>query len=486
MGIDTLKQNIKQAKGLYQGIDDNLLHMSYSPDCQNIDVSDGIISTRSGSVAKSIYTSSTTLPYPCKKIINVPVEQGGAFFYAPVYGCVNGSTYIWYYAEEVEAGWSTALVEITELSAVNPVTCDSLQYMISGVPYEIIFSTTDVIKLSGVLNGHGYVGITAADLGGTPPKGMYCTLHRERVWVAGVAANLNYTHYSNSYDPQDWSTSGETGHIEIVTHDADAIIGIANLMDDVIVFKGNTAWKISGDTPSEYSVSQIYSTRGTISDKSIVTDGLNCFFASSDGIYSYDGTSCEPILTNEIKDIFAAMQSVKCTIYKDKLYVWDIYQTSGYVGKHITYDIVKKQIEVIYGGTVYDADGITYSTGTKIYTLGSGNLTLSGSAIAAYWITPESDLGYPNAEKTLTDLALTAWGTTGAGASGGQLKVTIYFNRNGTARTKEITLTLTSTRRTFTKTPNITGRLFKFKFENVSGSMINLTGFEAKYEIDEG
>jgi hypothetical protein len=487
MGIKTLQYGIGQAKGLYQGVDDNLLNMAYSPDCQNIDVSDGIVSTRKGSAVVSVIEGSTVLPYTCRKTISVPARIGTSteFVYVSVYGTVDGSTYRWYYAGEADGG-EEELKEIAGLSTISPAYCDTLQYLISGDPYEIVFGTAAVVKLSAAQNAHGYWVITAAALGGTPPTGSMCTLHRERMWV--VSGNNEVT-YSNAYDPEDWSTAGETGAIDIITYDADSIVGIANWLDDVIIFKKNTMHIVQGDTPDEYEVSQIYSGRGAIDQKSIVTDGVNCFFASTDGIYQYDGTQCSPILTTEIKDTFAAMQSIKLTIDGNKLYVWDLYNASGYVGKHLVYDIREKTVEVLNVGTVYEAHGLAYSAGTRIFVLNQTSLTFGldfgGTAITAYWITPENDCQYPNAEKSLDHICFNGWGTTSAGAAGGQVKITIYYNLNGTQKTKERTVTLSTTRRYHEVQADVTGRLFKYKIENVNGSAINISGFTPVYEVDE-
>jgi hypothetical protein len=487
MGIKMLEYGIKQAKGLFQGKDDNLLNMAYSPDCQNIDVSDGIVSTRKGSAKHTgIYfdTIPTALPYTCYKLLRVPVyDSNSMFIYVDVYGTVDGSTYHWYlWTESLTEAYTEAWVEVSGLGSINPQQCDALQYLISGNPYALLFSQDGVIKLSASLSGHGYYGVTAASLGGTPPTGSMCTLHRERVWV--VSGNNEVT-YSNAYDPEDWSTAGETGAIDIITYDADAIVGIANWLDDVIVFKKNTMHIVQGDTPDEYEVSQIYSGKGAIDQKSIVTDGVNCFFASTDGIYQYDGTQCSPILTTEIKDTFAAMQSIKLTIDGNKLYVWDLYAGTGYVGKHLVYDIREKAVEVLNVGTVYEASGNMYSIGTSVYSLSTSALLFGATAITAYWITPENDCQYPNAEKSLDHICFNGWGTTSAGAAGGQVKITIYYNLTGTQKTKERTVTLSTTRRYHEVQADVTGRLFKYKIENVSGSAINISGFTPVYEVDE-
>jgi hypothetical protein len=516
MGIKTLQYGIGQAKGLYQGVDDNLLNMAYSPDCQNIDVSEGIISTRNGShIGVGTYNKfSVVLPQPDANTYNPKL----IIFHKPsisgypiaIYGTHQSGVYKWYaYTARLDAegdavyGWNVITAEGggAILTTTDPEKTTFMQYVISDVMYLIITDGGVLYKLwydyvedpDPPFNRDEY--IYAAALGGSPPQGYSVTLHRERAWTfAGNALS-----YSNAYDIEDWSTAGETGEINIVTFDSDSIIGIANWLDDVVVFKNNSMWKVQGDIPSEYSVEQIYSGKGAISQKSIVTDGMNCFFATGDGIYSYDGVGCKPILTKEIADTLGAMLSVKLLIAKNKLYIMDINDNvlETYNGKCLVYDLLDKTISVIKTFDILDADiydnKIIYTDGDYLYEF-NNTYTLAGETftalkdadtnIAAYWITPESDCKYPAAKKKLREITFAAWGTTSAGASGGQVKITVYYNLNGTQKTKEKTVTLATTRRPHRLLFNVTGRLFKYKIENVSGSAINVAGFTPLYEVD--
>jgi hypothetical protein len=94
-------------------------------------------------------------------------------------------------------------------------------------------------------------------------------------------------------------------------------------------------------------------------------------------------------------------------------------------------------------------------------------------------------MGYPNALKTLTDIYFTGWGTKSDTTAGAQVKITVYYNKKGTVKTKEKIVTLQTTRKLHNIRMYVTGRIFKFKFENVDGSAINLSGIEFVFELDE-
>lgn len=105
--------------------------------------------------------------------------------------------------------------------------------------------------------------------------------------------------------------------------------------------------------------------------------------------------------------------------------------------------------------------------------------------IDAYWWTPETDFGVPNANKTLTDIYFYGWGTKADGTAGGQVKITAYYNRTGVLRTKEKVVTLATSRKPHHLGMNATGRIFKFKIENISGSAINISGLSFVFEVDK-
>jgi len=509
MAIPKMKIQMGRIRGLNQSLDDNLLNMSYSADCQNMDVSEGILSTRKGSsplMGTDIDPEFVDIG-KIKTILKFSRTSQDVY----IVGTISGITERWY--SRNSTGWDLITTDgTTPATAIKPGDVRSIMCEISGEAVLIMVSPGAAPQKINILEDNT-MRMTA--LGGTPQIASDITFHRDRVWIVeSNAASIptNTVHYSNAFDPEDWTTAGDTGEVKVMSGDNDYIIGIANLLDDVVIFKRNTMWKVIGDVPSEYQLQQIYAVQGTPHKESICTDGNYCFFAGTDGIYQYDGTTATPILTDEIKDIYAGIKNVKCLLNNSKLYIWDKYVSTS-AGKHIIYDIAKKQIEVLYIPNVLDAnltgDIVVYSSDYIIgYTaltclfcklddtktvLNAGLTDSSGGipainleqTITAYWVTPETDFNMPNASKTLTDIYFIGWGTTSAGAAGGQVKITVYYNQNGTQKTKEKTVTLQTTRKVHDIQLNVSGRLFKFKIENVAGSAINLSDIEFINEVDE-
>ncbi len=499
MAIKTITAKMGVIKGLNQTIDENLMSLSYSPDCQNIDVSEGILSTRGGSIEAAPTNAAFGYAKPASLhvfnhrtygmilivgFIGTTMETGDyTEWYAYHKNASFGTTYSWHRIYLAD-GTTAALTALWPNATPKP---KSVIMDISDVQYMII----DNYKLWVYKDGSNNLFVRAAALGGTPTGKNFNTVHKDRLWKTIFGTNTVY--YSNAYAPEDWTTAGAAGNIIIQTDDGDSIVGMANIFDDVVIFKQNSIKKIAGDTPSEYSVETVYASKGAIYYDSICTDGTNCFFAGADGIYRYTGTEVLPLLTDEIKDIYPNMKDVRCELSDNILYVFSRVPFSGpnpvltgYVGKYIKYDLRKKTIEVHVETSPYIYDSCT--SGETIYRLAYDRVFKYSSALeplSCYWLTPRTDFGYPNADKTLTDLYFTGWGTKSDGTPGGQVKITVYYNKNGVEKTKEKTVTLQTTRKLHNLQFSVTGRIFAFKFENVSGSAINLSGIDFKFELDE-
>lgn len=479
-----------QMKGLYQGLDENLMHYSYSPDCQNIDVSEGIISTRKGSTR--LPTANLPSGYRVGSIFFFPSTVTGYYYLIVGVWVVShsqGPLYEWYYirtGEATDASWTKLTIKSSggaAMTGVNPRTAQSVLTQISGTTVLVVAGESPPMK---VYYDSEDIKLYVLELGGSPGTADTITFHRDRVWL-GIGEVVKYC---NAFDPEDWGTALETGSWTIDTPDNDSIIQIINLLDSVVIFKENTVWRIGGSIPSEYNKEQVYSVKGTPHVCSVCSDGNFCFFAGSDGIYQYTGDQAIPILTKEIEDTYKGMGSVKCTIRNEKLYVWsynDYYTSSNY--KTIVYDTRSKKIEVLHdyclvgqvvGDTVYYGKG----NEPEVYKL-DDSLKFGSNNINAYWYTPESDFGLPNASKTLTDIYFNAWGTKADGTAGGQIKVTVYYNETGTQKSKTKTVTMQLNKKTHNLQFTVAGRLFKFKFENVDGSAMHISGLKILFDVNE-
>lgn len=122
---------------------------------------------------------------------------------------------------------------------------------------------------------------------GTPPaNGKYICIWQNRVWIANTSAGKSRLHYSNVGLPEDWTTAGAAGFIDININDGDQITGIMPVGPALYVFKNRTVYKIMGVTPTTFSVQPIIGNRGCISPRSIVNMGPFVVYLSQYGIHS--------------------------------------------------------------------------------------------------------------------------------------------------------------------------------------------------------
>ncbi len=498
MGIPILKVKMGIAKGLNQSVDENLLPLQFSPDCQNIDVSDGIISTRKGFVRH--INSIVGLPeyykiYKVMRFEDVNAGVTGGYTLIGIYN-ISLDRYEWY--AYIGSTWMPITTDGATLAmtANDPREARHVMYLISGDPVIILTANAATNSIYKIYWSDADSAFRAAVLGGSIPINVNnICLHRERIWVSQEHGNSVF--YSNAYDPEDWSTAGETGELPVVTNDNDFIVGLSTIQDNPVIFKKYTIHGIAGDLPDEYSVEQLYSTKGTHSPKSICMDGNNCFYSCADGIYQFDGVEGNELITDAIKSIMAETSMT----YDQQAVLIDntLYFSTVHDQRIIKYDVKKRTIEVInlnnfaWNQYIFDmiAPGIYYNNvlllagDNYVYTPSSTAIKDDTANIVAYWNTPESDFGYPNAIKYLTGIYFQAWGTDSAGAAGGDIKITIYSNKKGVVKTKEKTVTMQATRKPYYLRTMIPGRTFKLKIENVDGSAFNVTPPEFVSEIAE-
>ena len=90
-------------------------------------------------------------------------------------------------------------------------------------------STTDVPK--------SWDQTTAQDLAGTPPNFAFAVVHKDKVYAAGVASAPSTLYYSDTFDPENWTT-GDSGSIQVDPGDGDSITGLVSHKGELWVFKG--------------------------------------------------------------------------------------------------------------------------------------------------------------------------------------------------------------------------------------------------------
>lgn len=121
------------------------------------------------------------------------------------------------------------------------------------------------------------------------PKGYYAKWFHNYLFVAKDTSNLNRLYWSSLGDPTAFSTS--TDFVDINPGDSDQIMGLAGIQDELLVFKKNTIWSITGFSGTTFTsttaATQNTNARifgyGTVAPFSIVPIGNDVFFFSQLG-----------------------------------------------------------------------------------------------------------------------------------------------------------------------------------------------------------
>ena len=449
------------AGGLNQALDDSALAVNQSRNAQNVDVSSGTLKVIGG------YSKYVSNPLPAAvtrlmKFYKNNTTTGAVTSY--LLAATATGLYYWNGTDWAALG-----------TAFTAGDWDFLNYQIAA---------TDVIIMGNGADGlKKWDGTTLAALGGNPPNAKSLALHSERLWATGVKAFPNTVYYSDDLNPENWTSGVDAGgEIYIPTWDGGVCLGIANIFDDVVIFKTNNICRVVGTYPSVYEVKQVYSSVGAIAEKTIVCGNDKAYFLSKDGLYYYNGVSAYPLLGDKARDIIinpAYAKSAVSVVYKEKLYCAFPEGSSAVNNAVLVYDIGSGAFMLWRGLNITDflefEDKLLFAGSSGyVYCIDEASASFDGAAISAFWETPWQDLDAFRVTKTADTLYFYAKGN-------GILRVDITFD--GKTKTKNVTLSPKG--KLYSLSLNLEGRRFKLKFSNVSGSFFELTQPELSYEADE-
>jgi hypothetical protein len=454
--------------GLNLAIDESLLKPSETPSSMNVEIDTGIFKTSLGItkyVATSLSGLDTIMTYYKDKVGYILVGASNKLYK------LSGSTFT-----EIASGFSSS-------------SFDSVNNNVNSEDVIVITNT------SGSDNVKVYNGTTVRDLkrngasssdasDNKAPHGKFIELHYERLWLA----DDNSLYISKDFDIDDFTTPTDENEVnmhgaEIVAYsnDGSKIIGLKVIFDDVVIFKEKSIFKIYGTNPTVYQKVQIFSSNGAIADKSIVATSKGAFFINKDGIYVYDGTNVN-LISQKITPIFRrinvnAITKAVAYYWNDKYILAIPVDGSTENNLIIEYDLSTKEFITRTGFSVRSfadlGDKLLFTSNNYIYQYNTGT-TIDGDVINANWETGLSDFEMPNAVKEVSLIYFTGKGT-------GQVKISCISEK----KTKFKIVDLTSSNKVYRLNINNKGRLIKFKIENVSGSPIEIKGFNAVYELDE-
>lgn len=128
-----------------------------------------------------------------------------------------------------------------------------------------------------------------ANLGGSPPDASIVRKHLGRLWCNDLD-ELDRLHYSETFDPEVWNGTGDSGAIDIGVGDGDpdGITAIfPTFKGELFVAKRTKLYRISGFYPETFRIELISDGIGCSSHSSCVNVGNDdIFFVSERGVHS--------------------------------------------------------------------------------------------------------------------------------------------------------------------------------------------------------
>jgi hypothetical protein len=222
---------------------------------------------------------------------------------------------------------SSQKVELTNIPTITNATARNIYRTEAGgsVYYYLATINDNVTTTYSDNTADASLSTTTAPVdNGIPPAGQYVLFWRGRMIVANTASQPQRVFFSSITTTEASPGGGTTSHgadAEIfpsshyldVGDDNAPITGLAVLQDQLVVFKEDQIWNISGDEALEFRTWRAQSTVGCIAPKTIVNmRGTLLFLGRNDGsscVYSYDGSSAEemslPLETTLNENIYA-------------------------------------------------------------------------------------------------------------------------------------------------------------------------------------
>lgn len=253
---------------------------------------------------------------------------------------------IWEYTGS--GSWSridnTLLTSLTR-GEVNCVNAENVVYAFDGVSTPVVITPGSPSTVAAVTDGNF-------------PKGSFGVWFHNFHFVAGVVGNRSTLYWSDLEDSDDF-TNGVTGNVLINPDDGDEITGLATLGDQLIIFKRNRIWALTGFGTTTFAVddlSEVITGLGTVSYRSIVNNGSDLYFISHVGgdpeIRSLRRTQYGTLVTGAVlsDDILGTMKTLNTArlkqtsgVFAGDIMMWSFCETGDITNQLVmVYDLDNK------------------------------------------------------------------------------------------------------------------------------------------------
>lgn len=186
------------------------------------------------------------------------------------------------------------------------------------------------------------------------PLGKYARWFHNQMHVAGIAATPNRLKSSEIGDPETY-TGGNSSSLDVNPNDGDIITGLSELNNELMVFKRNRVWSMSGFGTAALTLSNLnerLNSIGTLSHFSIVNTGKDLLYTGFLGdkpvirslqITRFGTILDDGIISTDIEGTLGGINKSKLDISSgifDGRYAWFAFANSSstYNNLAVTYD----------------------------------------------------------------------------------------------------------------------------------------------------
>lgn len=276
----------------------------------------------------------------------------------------------------------------------------------SGGDYHFATVNDYLIFCNGIDVPKKWDGINApVDLGGSPPRGKYVAVHKNRVFFAGSSSNPSRLYFSDLLNPDSWPT---LNFIDISPEDGDSLTGVLSYGDYLVIAKQHSIWILAGDAPANFTVRRVSARIGCLAPRSLcAVNDLICFVAD-DGVYLTDLTQTT-MASERVRKTWSGLNrrrlhQAAAHSFNHKLFVAVPDGNSTYNNLVLVYDLIRKAWLIVKGWsassfTVFrDMGKLELYLGSaatgQVYDVESG-ASDDGAAIEFLWESPHLHFGAP-------------------------------------------------------------------------------------------
>ena len=279
--------------------------------------------------------------------------------------------------------------------------------------------TVDILLMT---NPHdGMIAVSGHDLLArpmeTPDKFAYLARYKERIFGAGSLQHPDRLYYSQPFAPAAWGSVEQSGvrlpelsggSIDSPTWDGDKIIALRPYGASLLVFKGETVFRLYGADPGEFYLRDQYGVDGPIAEDTVAVDADAVYLLSRNGLSLYDGAAVRPLRRDSLEQLWQAVSPARmpesCALLHKGRYYFTLPDTQGSFLMEL--DLERAAFMAYRGfcpGTLLSMDRQLLFTDANrpglIFVL-MEYPEGPASAFPSIWITPWSDGGAPGRMKS--------------------------------------------------------------------------------------